>query len=186
MKFSKTTAKPNENTILGGGSTGEFHPQNTRDVPNVTTKSPVTVTVADILTDKEKTVTTEITDNLPTKDKVENSDESASSYEKNHVSHHMQSQSNEAEQRILLYSGITGGLLFAGLFILAMVYIQRKRRDRSKKERFSSTDQKTYQDTKIFVMANSVKTDNIVHSFDAIPPDTNLWKELQSTTPNVF
>lgn len=91
---------------------------------------------------------------------------------------------------ILMYSGVACGAVLACICILILVIIRRKRRESHKEKhlekRFSATDQRTYKDTKIFVMSKTGKGDNFMNSFDAIPTNTNLWKELQSSTPNVF
>lgn len=91
---------------------------------------------------------------------------------------------------VLLYVGVVCGSVLACICILILVILRRKRRESHKEKhiekRFSATDQRTYKDTKIFVMSKTEHGNSIINSFDAIPTDTNLWKELQSSTPNVF
>lgn len=87
---------------------------------------------------------------------------------------------------VLIYCGVVGGIILASTFIIVFVVVRRKRSERIAKGRFNVTDQKTYKDTKIFVMANGIKSDSIVNSFDAIPTDYKLWQELQSNTSSVF
>ncbi|XP_063429401.1 uncharacterized protein LOC134712145 isoform X2 [Mytilus trossulus] len=100
------------------------------------------------------------------------------------------SMDEKVARDIFLYSGVACGAVLACICILIMVILRRKRMESHKEKhlekRFSATDQRTYKDTKIFVMSKTGKGDNIVNSFDAIPTNTNLWKELQSSTPNVF
>lgn len=88
---------------------------------------------------------------------------------------------------IFIYSGIIGGVVIASVCVIVFVLVKKRRRDRRlAKTRFTATDQKTYKDTKIFVMANNEKSDSIVSSFNAIPSNSNLWKELQYNSPNIF
>jgi hypothetical protein len=88
---------------------------------------------------------------------------------------------------ILIYSGIIGGVVIASVCVIVIVLVQKRRHDRRlATTRFTATDQKTYKDTKIFVMANNEKSDSIVSSFNAIPSNSNLWKELQCNSPNIF
>lgn len=84
----------------------------------------------------------------------------------------------------LIYSGVVSGCLLAVVLIaVCLVLVHRRKND---KGRFTTTDQKTFQNTKIFVMGSGCKENNIVQSFNAIPADQNLWKELQSSSQNVF
>ncbi|XP_071163664.1 uncharacterized protein [Mytilus edulis] len=91
---------------------------------------------------------------------------------------------------ILLYAGVACGSVLACICILILVIVRRKRMESHKEKhlekRFSATDQRTYKDTKIFVMSKTGKGGDIINAFDAIPTNTYLWKELQSSTPNVF
>lgn len=84
----------------------------------------------------------------------------------------------------LIYSGVASGCLLAILAII--IFIVCRRRRLHNKGRFTATDQRTYQNSKIFMMGNGDKENNIVQSLCAIPANQNLWKELQSNSPNVF
>ena len=104
--------------------------------------------------------------------------------------HHVMKEKSENDgmhENLLKYSGIIGGIVIASVCVVVIVLVQKRRQDRRlAKTRFTATDQKTYKDTKIFVMANNEKSDSIVNSFNAIPSNSNLWKELQCNSPNIF